>query len=172
FKSFMWDRFYAFQYNPFKSLTFDFTATNNARIDEPPGKIDTREKRDSVRNNVLRFGRTTLYTHNMNVNYTLPINKLPILDWVQIRAGYSAGYTWIAAPLFADADGVIVANPLGNTLNNNQNQQLNGEFNFKNLYNKVRFLKQYNNTSRSTRTKEQREKQLESNQKRMDKIAK
>lgn len=172
FKSFTWDRNYGFQYNPFKSLTFDFAAVNNARIDEPLGLIDTEEKKDSVWSNVLRFGRNTRYTHTMNANYNVPINKIPILDWVQLRAGYSTSYTWTAAPLFADSLGNIIANPLGNTLGNTQDQRLNGEFNLKNLYNKVGFLKQYNNSTRSTKTKEDRDKTIEGNKKRVDKIEK
>lgn len=172
FKTFTWDRFYGLQYNPFKSLTIDFTAVNNSRIDEPPGKLDTEEKKDSLWNNILRFGRNTRYTHTVNANYTLPINKLPILDWVQVRAGYSTAYTWTAAPLFANANQEIIANPLGNTIGNTQDQRLNGEFNLKNLYNKVGLFKQYNNTTRSTKSKEDREKTIESNRKRIDKIDK
>jgi cell surface protein SprA len=173
FKSFTWDRFYGFQYNPFKSLTIDFTAANNARIDEPPGKLDTEEKKDSLWNNILRFGRNTRYTHTVNANYNVPINKLPILDWVQVRAGYSAAYTWTAAPLFTDSLQRIIPNPLGNTLNNSQDQRLNGEFNLKNLYNKIGFLKQYNNTTRATgKTKADREKTVENNKKRIEKIEK
>jgi cell surface protein SprA len=173
FKTFTWDRFYGFQYNPFKSLTLDYTAANNARIDEPPGMLDTKAKKDSMWTNFGRFGRTTRYNHTVNANYNVPINKIPILDWVQIRAGYSASYTWTAAPLYTDSLRNIVPNPLGNTLNNSQDQRINGEFNLKNLYNKVRVLKQYNNTSRApSKGKEERLKTIEGNRKRMEKIEK
>jgi cell surface protein SprA len=173
FKSFTWDRIYGLQYNPFKSLTLDFAATNNARIDEPPGKLDTEAKKDSMWNNFWRFGRNTRYNHTINANYNVPINKLPFLDWVQVRAGYGAAYTWTAAPLYTDSLKNIVPNPLGNTINNSQDQRLNGEFNFKNLYNKVNFLKQYNNTSRSaSKGKEDRQKTIDGNKKRIEKIEK
>lgn len=173
FKTFTWDRLYGLQYNPFKSLTLDFTAVNNARIDEPPGKLDTKEKKDSLWTNFKRLGRTTRYNHTINANYNVPINKLPILDWMQVRAGYSASYTWIAAPLFTDSLQRIIPNPLGNTVNNSQEQRLNGEFNLKNLYNKVRLLKQYNTTTRApSKGKEERQKTIENNRKRMEKIEK
>jgi cell surface protein SprA len=173
FKTFTWDRIYSFQYNPFKSLTLDFAANNNARIDEPPGLLDTDAKKDSMWTNFWRFGRNTRYTHSVNANYNVPLNKIPILDWVQVRAGYGSSYTWTAAPLYTDAQKNIIDNPLGNTLNNTQEQRLNGEFNLKNLYNKVKIFKQYNNTSRApNKGKENRQKTIDGNKKRVDKIEK
>jgi len=173
FKTFTWDRVYSFQYNPFKSLTVDFAATNNSRIDEPPGLLDTEAKKDSMWSNFWRFGRNTRYTHSLNANYNVPLNKIPILDWIQVRAGYGTSYTWTAAPLYTDAQRNIIDNPLGNTLNNSQEQRLNGEFNMKNLYNKVKFFKQYNNTSRTPgKGKEDRLKTMDGNKKRVEKIEK
>ena len=50
-KYFTFDRFYILQWNLTRSLSLDFTATNNARIDEPFGRIDTDLKKDTVRRN-------------------------------------------------------------------------------------------------------------------------
>ena len=36
-KNFRWNRSYVFKYNPFKSLSIDYSATDNSRIDEPLG---------------------------------------------------------------------------------------------------------------------------------------
>lgn len=170
FKTFTWDRFYGIQYSPFKSLTLDFNAVNNARIDEPPGKLDTKEEKDSLWTNFWNLGRNTRYTHSLDANYTLPINKIPVLDWVQVRAGYTTSYTWTAAPLFINANDEIIANPLGNTVANTRDRRLNGEFNIRNLYNKVGFLKQYNGSSRNNQTKADREKTKENNRKRIERI--
>ena len=37
-----------FQYNPFESMSINYQATNNARIDEPDGRIDTDEERRAL----------------------------------------------------------------------------------------------------------------------------
>ena len=58
-KYFTFDRYYILQWNLTRSINLDFTATNNARIDEPFGRIDTKEKKDSVRKNLFKGGRNT-----------------------------------------------------------------------------------------------------------------
>jgi cell surface protein SprA len=52
-KYYTFDRFYILQWNLTKSISLDFSATNNARVDEPYGRIDTKEKKDSVRKNLF-----------------------------------------------------------------------------------------------------------------------
>lgn len=169
-KFFTWDRVYGISYNPFKSLSLDFNANNNARIDEPPGRLDTEEKRDSLWTNFKRFGRNTRYTHSFSATYNTPIDKLPLLDWTQVRLGYNTAYTWTAAPLYRNTQGEIDQNPFGNTLNNNMSYRINGDLNFKSLYDKWKILKPYNNSRVKFDDKEARQKKKESNQKKLDKI--
>lgn len=175
YKYFTWDRFYGIKYNPFQSLSFDFTATNNARIDEPPGGFEGEEgdiKRDSVWNNIFKFGRTTNYTHSTNLSYNAPIDKIPLLDWTQLRGAYNTSYTWVAGRLVRDENGNIAQNPFGNTISNTQNLQINGDLNFKNLYNKWNVLKPYNSSRRDNQTSDQRQKKKEANDRRKNRIEK
>ncbi|HRI80591.1 MAG TPA: cell surface protein SprA, partial [Cyclobacteriaceae bacterium] len=143
-KYFTWDRLEGLKLDISKGLNVDFNAIANTRIDEPQGLIDTQEKKDSVWNNIKQFGRTTNYGHTANVNYTVPLNKIPLLDWTQLTARYGTNYTWITAPLVLDsATNRIMPSTLGNTISNTQNLAFNGELNFRNLYNKSKFLKRY-----------------------------
>lgn len=145
-KFFTWHRDYAFRWSPFKSLNIDYTAVNEARIDEPDGRIDTKEKKDEVWDNVLKFGRNTNYNQSLNASYNLPINKIPLLDWVQVRASYAATYTWTANAQVRDPlTNKFTQNSLGNIASNSQNINTSGDFNIKRLYDKVPFLKTYNN---------------------------
>lgn len=132
-KYFTFDRFYIVRWDLTRSLNFDFSAVNNARIDEPFGRIDTREKKDSVRNNFFKGGRNTRYHQEATFTYNFPTNKLPLLDWTSLRASYKADYDWIGASL--------LARNLGNSITNGQTKNLNGEFNFDQLYNKSKFLR-------------------------------
>ena len=67
-----------------RSLKFDFSANNHARIDEPEGVVskefpDAYEAwKDSVTENIRDFGRNTQYHHQFNINYSIPINKIPL----------------------------------------------------------------------------------------------
>ncbi len=140
-KSFNWDRFYDVRWDLTKNLKLDYSAVNNARIDEPPGRIDRDaddypEKRDSIMNNIRRFGRTTFFNQKIDLTYNIPFNKLPLMDWINANAQYTANYDWAAAHL-SEKD-------LGNTIENSNVKRLNVNANFVNLYNKIDFLNQIN----------------------------
>lgn len=145
-KTFTWNRNYALKHKLTKNLTLDYTANVEARIDEPPGRIDKRDsdyryKMDSIWQNVKSMGRITNFNQNIKLNYTLPINKLPLFDFVNTSAQYSGDYRWQGAPLYKDSLGNYVPHPLGNIIENNRSITLNGSANMTTLYNKVPYFK-------------------------------
>lgn len=133
FKFFTWNRTYNLRWDLTRSFSFDYSATNNSRIDEPYGRLDTKAKKDTFWNNVYKLGRNTNYSQSLNANYNVPVSKFPLLDWTTLRGSYAATYTWTSASLLAKS--------LGNIVGNTQNKQVNGELNFTQLYNKNKYLK-------------------------------
>ncbi len=134
-KYFTWDRFYTYKHKLTKNIDVEFIATNRARIDEPFGYIDTREKKDSLRRNFWSFGRATTYEQSFNVNYTLPTQSLYYIDWMTMRARYNSTLGFTASSLAIPE--------WGNILDNSRNIQINGEMNFKSMYQKIPGLKPY-----------------------------
>lgn len=135
-KYFTFDRFYVFRWDVTRSVNIDFSAVNNARIDEPFGRIDTKPEKDSVKKNFFKGGRNTRYHHEATLTYNFPTDKLPLIDWTTLRLSYRAGYDWIGASL--------LARNLGNTITNSHTKSLNSELNFDQLYNKARFIQRMN----------------------------
>ena len=135
-KYFLFDRYYSLRWDLTRSITLDFNAVNNARVDEPYGRLDTKAKKDSVKNNFWKGGRNTHYHHDITASYTLPTAKLPLLDWTQMRASYTVRYDWLA--------GSLLARELGNTLNIGQTRNATADLDFDRLYNKWRFLQAVN----------------------------
>jgi cell surface protein SprA len=136
-KYFTFDRFYVLQWNLTRSLSMDLSAINNARIDEPFGRIDNEIKKDSVRKNLFKGGRNTQYQQDVTLNYNVPTSKLPLLDWTSLRASYNSKYNWLASSLLARS--------LGNKLTNSQTRTLNGELKWEDLYNKSLVIRKLNN---------------------------
>ena len=132
-KFFYFDRYYNLRWDFTRSISLDFMAVNNARVDEPFGRIDSKEKKDSIRKNFWSGGRNTHYHHEGTLSYNLPTSKLPVLDWTTVRATYTAKYDWLAGSLL-DRD-------LGNTLLNGQTINLTGDLDFERLYQKSKFLR-------------------------------
>ncbi|HEX4876159.1 MAG TPA: cell surface protein SprA [Chitinophagaceae bacterium] len=142
-KYFTFDRFYILQWNLTRSISIDFNAVNNARIDEPFGRIDTKTKKDSVRKNLFKGGRNTNYRQEVTVTYNVPMQKIPLLDWTTLRASYNTKYNWLAGSLLQRTPEIN----LGNTLSNTQTRTINGEMNFEQLYAKSRFLRAVNTST-------------------------
>ncbi|HLN21284.1 MAG TPA: cell surface protein SprA [Bacteroidales bacterium] len=150
-KDFEWSRMYDFKYDVTRQLKFDFTANSLARIDEPFGGVDRHRYsdsygfwKDSVLTNLKNFGRTTNYNHFMNVTYTVPVNKLPLLSWVNATARYGADYSWLAGPVFPDSLDINV----GNSIKNHNELSFTAMANLSTLYSKSKFLKNIENNTR------------------------
>jgi len=148
-KSFTWVRDYNFKYDFSRNLRFDYNATNNAFIREPDGRLDKNDDswnayKDTIQTSFRNFGENQNFNQSFGVNYTLPLDKLPLTDWLSATANYTAAYEWQRAPLSQDT--------LGNTIQNSNNISFNGQVNMVTLYNKVGFLKKinqkYSNTGR------------------------
>lgn len=135
-KKFTMLRSYDMKWDLTKSLKLDFHADNTSRILEPRGAIDTKTEKDSIRENFLKGGDNIMYAQRAKADYTIPINKFPMMDWVTANAGYSTDYKWTRAPYSADA--------LGHTIQNGNQKTLNLQANMLTLYNKVPFLKKVN----------------------------
>lgn len=136
-KNFQISRLYGISWNLTKSVQLDFNATNYGIIDEPQGRINGL-KRDTVWENLKKLGRTTDYSHNLNVNYTVPVNKIPGFGWTNLVARYGTTFNWKTEPLATLNDPTI---NLGNTIQNSRTIQLNPTLNFTSLYNKIGFLR-------------------------------
>ena len=96
------------------------------------------------------WGRSKNYYHNVNLSYNVPFKNFPFLDWVTLKAQYSATYDWSRSAINADS--------LGNVIQNSQNRQLNLDLNFEKLYDYSDYLKSINgkkrrrSSGRTTRT--------------------
>ncbi len=141
-KSLTWDRIYGLRYNPTKSISLDFNATNRSVVDENPlVESNWPTIRDTLKS-VGWGGRTRGYEQSANISYNLPLDKIPLLSWTQLRTRYGSTYYWEGAPR-------QMADTLGNIIGNTQSIQLNADLDFNKLYNSIPFLKKVN--ARSSR---------------------
>jgi cell surface protein SprA len=157
-KSFNWSRVYSFRHNLTKSITFNLNATNRSLIGEPAGEVDKRNEaqyeafKSTIWNNIKKFGESTNYNHNFDVNYTIPFNKFPGLDFVTGNFRYSGTYAWDA-----------VGNPdsdldLGSNISNSNTTTMQGSLNMETLYNKSEYIRQLKNPDISQKIKVQENK--------------
>jgi len=169
-KHFNWNRIYGYRQDITKALTFDFTATNNAVVNEPidfqgrptGGRVDKNYPdeysawKDTVMQSIKEFGTNMHYHHTFNLNYTVPIDKLPFMDFATLTAKYGGDYDWQRAPIGADT--------LGNTIQNSNTVTLNSQLNMTKFYNQINFLKEVEKRQRDrARKKAQRNRKSDPN---------
>lgn len=140
-KSYTWTRMYDYKHDITQGLKVEFNANANALIDELPGSVDkddygytVEEKRERIKNQLLGLGTMNQYNQVLNVNYNIPINKLPLLDFMTATARYQGTYNWTASPR-------SIQETIGNKAENSNTLQINGNVRFTTLYNRVPYFK-------------------------------
>ena len=139
-KNFTLNRNYNMAYPITRSINLNYVANLEARIEEPFGKIDSREKQDSILSEFKGFGRTSRFYQSVNLTYTLPFSKIGWLKWVNTSANYSGSFEWKQAP--------PAFTTLGNTLQNSQDINITTQLNFAQLYSKIPWLRDYRKPKR------------------------
>ncbi len=91
--------------------------------------------RDTIRREILRLGTKDRYNQNIRLNYSVPINKFALFNWISVTAGYQAMFSWTASPL-------SVQDRIGNVIENQNTKMLNGNLDLVRLYSKNGYLRQ------------------------------
>ena len=150
-KQWDWNRNFQFRYDLTKALTFEYAAQAQAYVYEPAGNPDkgTEEwqlNQDTIKNELKHFGSMSRFNQTVNVNYTIPINKFPLMNWVTATASYQGQYFWTASAQ-------SIQKRLGNTIENSHAIQGNGTLDFTKIYNSVPYLKQLNQSANKRNNK-------------------
>lgn len=144
-KQWNWNRNYVFKYDFATSLKFDYAANVATYIDEPAGLVTDKETyKQEVWKSVKDFGRMNTFYQTAGLNWTVPINKIPLLEWINMTAKYDVSYRWAASSL-------AVRETLGNTVENTANTTVTTSLRLTNLYNKIPYIK---NLTKSSGTKQ------------------
>lgn len=137
-KYWMFNRQYNLGWNLSKSLTVNYSAVVNAIIDEPEGEIREQSQKDSITNNLLRFGRSKNFDQKVTSSWRLPLNKSPLTDWMTADYTHNFGYQYTAASFdIRDENN----RPFGNIIKNFRDRGITGKIDFVALYNRIKALR-------------------------------
>jgi cell surface protein SprA len=136
-KIFMLNRNYDIVWNLTKNATLSYRAAAQAAVDEPYGEIDNRIKQDSIWYNFRNMGRTKNYDQDIRLSYRIPLEDIPLLDWMTADYTHNIKYQYTANSL-GISDTLEV--PFGNTAQNSRDWGLRGRVDFVKLYNKLKYL--------------------------------
>lgn len=142
---FLWNRSFQLRWDFTKNLHANFSSGTNAEIEQPYTAVNKdlypdryTAWKDSVWTSIKHLGRPLTYQQNFDASWKIPINKLPVFDWVTTDVSYNATYNWTRGTELADGS------TYGHTITNSRNITGNGRLNLETLYNHVPFLKAVN----------------------------
>lgn len=169
-EQFLWNREFSINWDLTKNLHMNFQSATHAQIEEPYTPVNKdlyadqyHAWKDSVWTSIRHWGAPLDYSQNFQASYKVPLNLLPVFDWVNSDASYNANYSWERGT--EDEEG----NSYGNTINTQRELTLNGNFNLVKLYNHVPFLKKVNDKFDRTQSRAQMQrKKLEKKKKKLE----
>ena len=143
---FRWNREFAIRWDLTKNLRLNFQSATQAEIEEnwPKDRAlyasDYEAYKDSLNSwqSIKHMGKPLDYNQTFTGSYKLPLNLIPVLNWLNADASYNATYHWARGTTEEDGS------TLGNTITNNRTYNLNGKLDMVKLYNQVPFLKKVN----------------------------
>ena len=152
-KNFLWNRKFDLKYDLSKALRFSYSNATNAYIDEtkytPINKelfpTEYENWKDTVMQSIFAFGRPLSYQQVVTASYAVPLNKIPLLNWVSSNVLYNGNYSWDRGPLTVEDEAAgSAASSMGNRINSLGAWQFDGRFSMDQLYNKSTYLKKVN----------------------------
>ncbi len=153
-QNFLWDRAFRLNWNFTNNLTATFSSGTNARIEEPYVQVNRQLNpdqyqvwKDSVKQSIRDLGTPMKYDQQFSVTWNLPLQFIPVLDWVNSAVTYNATYNWDRGARTGTTDMEI-----GNTIRNQRVIDINGNFNLQGLYNKNPYLRRVNQKFTPART--------------------
>lgn len=142
---FLWNRSFTLRWDLTKSLHMNFNSGTSAEIEQPYTAVNKdlypdrySAWKDSVWTSLLHLGTPLTYQQTFDASWQLPLNKLPIFDWLTSDVKYGATYNWTRG---ADLDN---GTSMGHTITNSRNINGNVRLKMETLYNHVPYLKKVN----------------------------
>lgn len=163
---FLWNRSFQLRWDLTKNMHANFASGTNAEIEQPYTAVNKdlypdqyKAWKDSVWQSIKQLGRPLTYQQTFDYSWKLPLNKLPLFDWLVIDASYNATYNWERGAELEDQTSY------GNSINNSRNITGNARLNLETLYNHAPFLKavnrKYSQTPKNNSKKEDDKKRFE-----------
>ena len=164
-QQFYWNRSFSIKWDPTTNLRLSLNTGTNAEVEEPYVPVNKKRYpdeyaiwKDSVRMSIESMGRPLTYQQNFTAAYSLPLNKLPIFEWLTADANYSASYNWARGNSISGVS-------YGNDIASKRNFTINGNFNFEKLYNLIPYFEETNKRFASKKSNSRSTSKKQSNKK-------
>lgn len=134
-RNFLFDWQYTINYRLTESLRFNFNSSTNRIV---RNYLDEEERPDTttgIWDGFFNVGEPNQHFQSLQVNYDLPFDKVPVLDFIRATYSYTGNFEWHrGSRMFQVLDQVP---DLGNSVQNSNSHQVNANLEMQNLYDYV-----------------------------------
>lgn len=142
---FLWNRQLSINWDFTSNIHATYTSATNAEIQQPYVAVNKdlypteyEAWKDSVWHSIKNLGTPLSYQQNFNLSWKIPINKIPLFNWITSDWSYASTYSWQRGTKQSNGTS------LGNTIANSRTLNGNLRVNMETLYNHIPFLKKTN----------------------------
>ncbi|MBR1593749.1 MAG: cell surface protein SprA [Alloprevotella sp.] len=167
---FLWNRTFSLRWDLTKNLHASFSSGTNAEIEQPYTAVNKdlypdqfTAWKDSVWHSIQQLGTPLSYAQSFEASWKLPINKLPLFDWLTTDVSYRSTYNWTRGAELESGTS------MGHTIANSRDMGGNLRLNMETLYNHVNFLKETNKKFASSSRSSTKKKTDDDNKKNFEK---
>lgn len=138
-RNFLFDWQYSINHNLSKSLNFSFTSANNRIVKNFIDEDGNIKEGVDIWSGILDVGDPNFHSQQLQVNYELPINKIPLFKFIKATYAYTTDFQWTkGSEALKNLDGIP---DLGNTIQNANVHTVNGSLDMNSLYKYVGLTK-------------------------------
>ncbi|CAM4058379.1 cell surface protein SprA [Gillisia limnaea] len=131
-RNFLFDWQYRVNYNLTKSLQFSFDASNNRVIRNYIGENNFVDNSIGIWDEFFEVGTPNQHFQTLQLNYELPLAKIPVLEFVKATYSYKGDFQWQrGSEVFKSLEGIP---DLGNSIQNSSVHQINAGMDMQKLY--------------------------------------
>ncbi|UZO81208.1 cell surface protein SprA [Aquimarina sp. ERC-38] len=133
-RNFLFDWQYGINHNVSKSLNINFTSSNNRILKDfidDEGAI-LNENEIDIWSGLFEVGDANFHSQQIQANYELPLNKIPLFKFIRSTYSYTADFQWTkGSEALKNIDGVP---DQGNTVQNSNAHTLSSNLDMNSLY--------------------------------------
>ena len=134
-RNYLFDWQYGVNYNLTRSLSFSFNASNNRIIRNYIDDEGFADNSIGLWDDFFNVGEPNLHYQTLQLNYQLPLNKIPVLRFINATYSYTGDFQWQrGSRIYQQLEGIP---DIGNSVQNSNTHQINASLNMQDLYNYV-----------------------------------
>lgn len=147
-RNYFFDWQFALDYQLTESLNFNFSSNQNRVVRNFIDENNQQDESVGVWSDFFETGIPNRHSQNLQVNYNLPINKIPALEFVNAQYSYTGTFLWQkGSEILRNLEGIP---DLGNSIQNSSQHQINGNFSMATFYDYIGLKKKgQSNTTQS-----------------------